>query len=313
MGCTPALHADESVRTAPELASGEFLLVGDLTTGEVALHQSGDRAAAFVATGPATCIDCVDIDCGVPDTPTGLVRTVQVPLAVTLGGPDDEVAYGLDTLSSANFLPFDVDFEGSGVWTPTAPADAISVEISGSIPICGPFSYRFGITREVRRIFVTESVSTGDFGADPVEAADATCGLEATEAGLDGTWAAWFSSDASDDPESRFIRSEGPYVLVDGTTIASDYDDLVDGALLAPIDLTASGTSIFDSPVNPDGYTWTGTNADGTAATATCNGWTTAEPEVLGASGASDTTDSAWSNEIDDTCNAPYALICVQQ
>ena len=41
-----------------------------------------------------------------------------------------------------------------------------------------------------------------------------------------------FLSGASDSPADRFSRhTEGPYVLVDGTVIASDWDDLIDGQL----------------------------------------------------------------------------------
>lgn len=296
------------------LQPGEVELVGHPGRREVAVVQrvGGERAATFVADGPALCIDCVGLPCG-GGIPSSLVRTVQIPLTVTTTGPADQVAYGPQTVTADNFLPFASDFGGSSTWTPSTSPESVNAEISGTVPVCAPFVYRFQLTTDIRTVFVSEAVTSGDLGPSPLSSADALCQGEADTAGLQGTFAAWLSTGPADAPASRFDRSTGPYVLPDGTLVARDWDDLVDGSLSVPIDTTAAGDSIFDSVTNPDGYTWTGTEADGTAAIATCSGWSSASSGLLGASGASDRTTPVWSHEIDDSCNAAYSLVCVQQ
>jgi hypothetical protein len=72
--------------------------------------------------------------------------------------------------------------------------------------------------------------------------ADAECQALAVAAGLTGTYMAWLS-DWTGSPLSRFVQSTIPYRLVDGTQVADDWADLVDGLSLDhEISLTETGT-----------------------------------------------------------------------
>ncbi len=88
-------------------------------------------------------------------------------------------------------------------------------------------------------VFLSSSTFQGNLGG--LSGADAKCQALASAAGLPGTYRAWLS-DATSAPSSRFVRSTGPYRLVDGTTIALNWADLTDGSpLLATITMTETG------------------------------------------------------------------------
>lgn len=105
-----------------------------------------------------------------------------------------------------------------------------------------------------RLVFITSSRYTGNLGG--AAGADVICNTVAASAGLPGSYMAWVS-DAVSSPNDRFIKSEGPYVLLDGRVIAIDYDDLIDGELLEQIELNEVG-------VYTTGYVWTATSTMGT-------------------------------------------------
>jgi hypothetical protein len=122
-------------------------------------------------------------------------------------------------------------------------------------------------------VFLTNAITIGG-SVGGLAGADAICQAEATAAGLDGVFMAWLS-DGVDSPSTRFTRA-GPYILVDGTTVASSWGDLTDGALEAAIRLNAAGVE----PVAPGGCplssvpVWTATAPDGTPGGTSCGAWT---------------------------------------
>lgn len=94
---------------------------------------------------------------------------------------------------------------------------------------------------------------------------DVARGAGSIVSNVDTTWTAIVSSDVIDarlntstDPSP--IGSNGvPIFLVDGETrIANDYDDLWDGTLLSPLQISELGT-------DTTGTVWTGSSPDGTA------------------------------------------------
>jgi len=103
-------------------------------------------------------------------------------------------------------------------------------------------------------VFVTGELYVGDLGG--LTGADAICQAEADEAGLDGRYKAWVS-DATAGPNTRFIKNNVPYLLVDRTRVALDWDDLMDGMIEHPIDLRANGQQYTGSTV------WSNTRWDG--------------------------------------------------
>lgn len=129
------------------LAPGEILLVGQAGSTDVAVLQRLDeRAASFVATGPASCPDCVAVDCSGGSPPTNLTRTVRVPLQMTTADPADLVAHATTTVEAVNFTSLTVDMGGSGsTWTPGGLSDTVTVDIQGTLPVCANFTYRFTV------------------------------------------------------------------------------------------------------------------------------------------------------------------------
>ncbi|MCA9689856.1 MAG: DUF4215 domain-containing protein, partial [Myxococcales bacterium] len=96
-----------------------------------------------------------------------------------------------------------------------------------------------------RVVFVTSETQTGLFSVNDagLAAADSFCRSRALGAGFDvqehDFWA-WMS-DSETSPAQRFHRSPGRYVRMDGTVIAESWDDLTDGELLAPLEITEKG------------------------------------------------------------------------
>jgi len=153
------------------------------------------------------------------------------------------------------------------------------------------------------RIFRTETVSDANLGG--IAGADAICAAQALEAGLEGDFRAWLSPIGSPVAD-RLTQAGGPYALVDGTRVADDWDDLVDGSILAPINLDASG-------VERSGEVWTGTLADGTSYLIDdCGGFTNGLTGVA-LCGASASTTSTWTDNITPACSTRLGLYCIEQ
>ena len=117
-----------------------------------------------------------------------------------------------------------------------------------------------------KKVFVTSTVHINGNLAG-LQGADDICNSLASSAELPGTYKAWLSDDAAS-PNTRFAKSTEPYVLVDGTLVASSYADLTDGSLQNAIDLDETG-----SPVPTSGI-WTATNKSGDRIGDTCDNWT---------------------------------------
>lgn len=160
------------------------------------------------------------------------------------------------------------------------------------------------------RVFVTSTKSNANLGADGVRSADAKCQALATATGLGGTWRAWISSSASD-PAGRFTRATVPYRLLDGTVLATSFDDLTNGDdLTSDIHLDEKGTLVTAAT---GGEAWTGTDADGTYSGSSCDGFTTESSGSLGTVGVVYQKNSTWSNVYKKTCDSSLRLYCFEQ
>ncbi len=154
-----------------------------------------------------------------------------------------------------------------------------------------------------RRIFVTDSVQNADFGG--LDGADALCASQASAAGLDGEFKAWLSTMASS-ASDRLTHSSEPYVLVDGTPVANDWDDLVDGSILVPINLDASGQL-------RGGDVWTGTLPSGLPYTqGDCAGFTNGT-DGIGLCGTTASTAGFWTANATPECSLALRLYCIEQ
>jgi len=126
-------------------------------------------------------------------------------------------------------------------------------------------------------VFVTASVlEISDFGG--ISGADTLCQEEAEAAGLPHPerFSAWLS-DSKSSPSRRFEIRNARYVLVDGSVIADDWDDLTDGALSNPINRFADGT------LEPTSAVWTATTTAGEASEdgVYCGDWTVADDSLV--------------------------------
>jgi hypothetical protein len=154
-----------------------------------------------------------------------------------------------------------------------------------------------------RRVFVSSAVQNADFGG--IAGADELCATEAAAAGLDGVFKAWLSTRSSSVAD-RLEHSTEPYMLVDGTVVAVDWDDLVDGALLARIGRDATGQPHTDD-------VWTGTLATGASyAIDDCEGFTSGSTGQSQC-GSSTSTTMTWTQAQTPECATRLRLYCFEQ
>ena len=156
-----------------------------------------------------------------------------------------------------------------------------------------------------RRIFVTSAVQTA--GLAGIAGADEICAIEAADANLQGEFKAWLSTTSSSVAD-RLSHDGGPFVRVDEVIVANDWADLIDGALLAPINLDANGQP-------RTGDVWTGTLGDGASyVVSDCSGFTTANaPSAHALCGSSTSATSTWTNNQPAGCASTLRLYCIEQ
>jgi hypothetical protein len=167
-------------------------------------------------------------------------------------------------------------------------------------------------TELAKRVFVTSvALSADQIGG--LEGADGKCQALAERAGVSGTYRAWLS-DANRSPATSMSRS-GPYVLVDGRPVASDWSALISGSLDNPIDVTETGASIgIGVHVCVGHEVWTNTLADGTTRDEQdCQGWSSAQGVSF--VGYAKEAGVSWTESpcINVSCASPLPLYCVEQ
>lgn len=160
-------------------------------------------------------------------------------------------------------------------------------------------------TPDVKRVFATSGKTNGGLGG--LTGADAYCQSAADSASLGGTWKAWISS-SSVGASSRLSHHTGPYRLVNGITIANNWDDLVDGSLLSSINVSETGGSV-------SGNAWTTTNISGGAiGSAHCASWTNGTSSGNGRYGSVSSISSTWTNSTSNNgCHLTNSLYCFEQ
>ena len=156
-----------------------------------------------------------------------------------------------------------------------------------------------------RRIFVTSAVQTAGLGG--IVGADEICATEAADANLQGEFKAWLSTTSSSVAE-RLSHDGGPFVRVDEVIVANDWADLVDGALLAPINLDANGQP-------RTGDVWTGTLETGASYTVDdCAAFTSGDnADGHAYCGSSTSTTATWTYNQRAACASTLRLYCIEQ
>jgi len=176
---------------------------------------------------------------------------------------------------------------------------------------CGPTCYRD------RYVFATWETFAGDFatglGETGLERADWLCRTraEVEKLHLGKEYRAWLSDDTTS-PAARFFHSPGRYILADGTVFAQSWDDLVQGNLETPPNLTEN----LQEP--SQGTAWSNTLPDGTPAAGNehCNRWSSKDPTDDGRFGVTSVADGWWSDyEVasPDACDIVQHIYCFEQ
>ncbi|MFC1753066.1 hypothetical protein ACFL96_06685 [Thermoproteota archaeon] len=172
-------------------------------------------------------------------------------------------------------------------------------------------------------VFVTTATYDGDlkaaakaiggYGHSGILGAHELCQNQASNAGLTGTFKAWISTNTQHPGAFNTIpTSIYPYYLAnsDGEMIAEDWDDLVDGELLNPINVDASGSTVTAL----GNAVWTNTKTDGYkkgTSTETCSNWEDNDVAQQSYIGDLTKSDAEWTEtEIPQGCNAQARLYC---
>lgn len=170
-------------------------------------------------------------------------------------------------------------------------------------------------------VFLSSTSHTGNLGG--VAGADAICQNLADVAGLTGTYKAWIS-DSTSQPLTSFTHFQVPYILVDGTIVADNWEDLMTSTAASPYLQNAIVRNEWGGLVVDNLMAWTATGTDGKLfiwdnVLDNCWNWTWEtglgpdSPFVLGWHGQADKMISAWTAALADGCNYLRRLYCFEQ
>lgn len=160
-------------------------------------------------------------------------------------------------------------------------------------------------TSASNRAFITSTFYNGNLGG--LSGADAKCQARADAAKLGGKWKAWLSSDTVA-ASSRLEKSNNPYKLINGSTIANNWSDLTDGSLAKALNITE-----FNSTLNVN-WVWTNSTSNGSVRQASdnsCNNWSS--DSSGGGTGDSSRNDGGWTDFGVSACTYVRPLYCFEQ
>lgn len=156
-------------------------------------------------------------------------------------------------------------------------------------------------------VFVTSVGVSGNFQG--IQGGDEFCALVAEFGDLpEGPWFAWLG-----DGRVSTADAFGPgsvFVRVDGVVIAEGLEDLLDGELDAPINVTETGHTLPGQPCEQK--VWTGLTPAGDTVDYDCQGWTTSGAQ--GTVGSAHATDGQWAEATScglHSCQAYANLYCI--
>jgi hypothetical protein len=168
-----------------------------------------------------------------------------------------------------------------------------------------------------KRVFVTSSGYAGDLrgsgrGADGLAGADNLCQTSANAALLGGTWKAWLSSGAPNQPASNAvdrIADVGPWYRLDGEKAFNNKANLMTGPLVA-LNVDENAHKAPHGTVIP---VWTGTRAGGTWSGEDCSQWLEGITLRSAVYGRAETLGSTWTDAGMIDCGGKHSLYCFEQ
>jgi hypothetical protein len=271
---------------------------GEITGGSPDA-PTGSPDAAIDSPQAVSCTNGVrdgtesDVDCGGGCDPCGANRAC--------GGATDCISMVCtnqlcqppscaDGVRNGNEL--DVDCAGS-----CGPGSCDPGQACGGHSDCASNLCAGGVCAAVKRVFVSSAIYSGGQVGN-LAGGDQKCQAMAMTAGLSGTFRAWLSTTGTNAGD-RILATSARFVLVDGTPIADNKADLLDGTLDNPIAKTETGAA----PGPSDGIcdattTWVhgSTRSDGTLYDANANCANFTVDTGGGGWGKWDTAGSTWSH-----------------
>ncbi|MBI4078677.1 MAG: hypothetical protein HY429_00025 [Candidatus Levybacteria bacterium] len=164
-----------------------------------------------------------------------------------------------------------------------------------------------------RLVFVSSATYTGDLGE--LLGADTTCKSLADASTIQAVrgrqWKAWLSKWSPFEPQERFTntfdyRNTVNFTLVNGNSIAVNWDSLTDSDIDARINLTESGQTVT-------GEVWTNTDESGYAGSLHCNGFTSSDPAEKANIGTTSNAYYPWSITSTASCDTQQRIFCFEQ
>lgn len=155
-------------------------------------------------------------------------------------------------------------------------------------------------------VFATSTTHDGNLGG--LSGADAICQSRAASQSIAGTFRAWLSTPTTS-ADARLTHSTTPYILRNSAVVAADWDDLTDGTLNWPINLTETLV------VLPAASAWSASTASGSyASTAgSCMDWTSNFGANNAVFGDVQSTSATWTIQSFGACSQARHLYCIQQ
>jgi hypothetical protein len=158
-----------------------------------------------------------------------------------------------------------------------------------------------------RIVFVTSATYQGNLGG--IAGADAKCQAAADASLIVGvkarTFRAWVSTSASS-VSTRLTHGTQAYLRVDEIVVASDWTDLTNGTIQAPIHVDEQG----DQQNSGAGTATDSAGADFTGSA--CGDFTSSLIGTKGTRGNVGGSGGGWSSGGDDDCSTPDHLYCVE-
>lgn len=197
------------------------------------------------------------------------------------------------------------------------PPDEVMVGLNatGGIVCAAVESERPNLTE--RYVFVSSQTYIGDLGG--VVGADRKCTKLAIDAGIyrGYPFKAWISDDAHS-PAADFVKSEVPYMLVNGDIVADDWNDLTTWNDPTTCDgeyCLDSAINVNESGGNVNIYAWTNTDPSGmpisTESNETCDNWT--DSIDLAYRGVNFAKSFIWTMQELEDCFISLNLYCFEQ
>ena len=244
---------------------------------------------------------------------------IQAPYSSAWTGTDEEGAARLATCG--DWTSEGADLATNGLANRTAFSWTLSASAVCSSLMNHLYCFETGVADPLppfpasgRLAFLTSAHGTGNLGGWPVAAGatglaagDAICRNLATAAGIrqPGSFSAWLSA-AGTNAIDRFDH-EGPWMRLDGIEVAASRQELTDGALAAPINLTETGTYLNNWAV------WTGTLGAGWEGPSHCSSWIEDSAASFGQYGFANSADLPWTFAGETGCNFEWSyLYCLQ-